>query len=56
MVNDTEYQNAVDYALQNAEDTESHQELVDLVRRYFNNKNIEYSTFSYADIEQYLPQ
>lgn len=33
---------------------ETKTELVDKVREYFNNNNIEYSTFSYNDLIPYL--
>ena len=35
---------------------ENHQAIVDKVREYFNKNNIEYPTFSYEDLKQYLPQ
>jgi len=35
---------------------ENHHLLVDYVSKFFNDNNIEYPTFSYADLESYLPQ
>lgn len=59
-----ETQDAINWALQqkitNAEEedfpitAEMPGELVDKVREYFNTQNIEYQTFSYADLLPYL--
>jgi len=58
-----QWQEAVNWALQQYyEDVEGKHYvtkdnptlLVDTVRQYFNINNIEYSTFSYADLEPYL--
>lgn len=55
-----ETQQAVDWALQQTDDDgnpitkDNHQALVDKVRQYFNDNAIEYSTFSYKDLEPFL--
>lgn len=59
-----ETQDAVNWALsQTYEDEfgyvypvtkEDSSRVVDLVREYFNTNNIEYTTFSYSDLEPYL--
>lgn len=51
-----ETQQAVEWALQQADDEgnpitkDTRHTLVDKVREYFNQNNIEYSTFSYMDL------
>lgn len=54
-----ETQDAVEWALQqdgvvSGEHLDRHM-LVDAVRQYFNENNIEYDTFSAADLDPYLP-
>lgn len=49
-----ETKQAVDWALQQVENY--NYELVDKVREYFNDNNIEYTTFSFDDLTPYLPQ
>jgi len=52
-----ETQAAVEWALQQEGVTLEHPHtLVDAVRRYFNEHNIEYQTFSFEDMLPFLPQ
>lgn len=51
-----ETQAAVDWAVSQLDEGYDHGDLVDKVREYFNENDIEYSTFSYADLAPYLPQ
>lgn len=62
-----ETQSAIDWALQQCIEGEGrifcvqdkqgnvdHHLLVDFVRKYFNEHDVEYNTFSYADLEPFL--
>ena len=56
-----ETKQAIEWALTQQTETgasitvELRHELVDMVREYFNVKNIEYNSFSYDDLIPYLP-
>ncbi|CAM3774547.1 hypothetical protein ALCH109712_03135 [Alkalicoccus chagannorensis] len=45
---------AIEFAKSNEEYNGTNHSLVDLVRKYFNDNNINYSSFSYKDLEPFL--
>ena len=50
-----ETKQAIVWSLDQLESVDNHT-LVDMVREYFNENNIEYDTFSYDDLVLHLPQ
>ena len=47
---------AIQWAISQFTELPTNHELVDKVREYFNENGIEYNTFSYDDLEPFLPQ
>jgi hypothetical protein len=54
----TQIKQAIQWAFEEFEEMDKCSEhmLVDKVREYFNENNIEYGTFSYDDLVPYLPE